>query len=510
MQSSLLEVGNYDSATFPEPREFQALAHEKLRDGVRAGHRCQMLMAATGSGKTFLGMRVIHEALKRGKRALFVCDRSTLIEQTSKVADSYGLGAHGVIQANHWRTNSDFPFQIASIQTLARRRWPASDVTVVDEAHTLYKAMTDHLLEGHERVIGLSATPFAKGLGKYYTNLINAATMHDLTQSGVLVPMRIFSCTRPNMLGAETSGGEWTDKAAETRGLEIIGDVVKEWCKLAADRKTIVFGATIRHCEELCRQFNDAGVLAQLFTSETTPPEREQLLAEYGKPDSAIRVLISVEALAKGFDVRDVGCVADCRPLRKSLSTAIQMWGRGLRSSPETGKIDCLLLDFSGNIQRFAEDFERVYYNGLETLDAGEKLDLEIRREEEDKFERPCPSCGFRPFRRRCMACGHEAQSASLIEHEAGEMREIRIGKAKAADDPRHLYEQACTYAKSHGNPDTARGRAAHLYREIAGDWPSRSWDFGSMPNVPLTRPVMNKITSLRIAFARRPASASA
>ena len=88
-----------------------------------------------------------------------------------------------------------------------------------------------------------------------------------------------------------------------------------------------------------------AGVMAAVFTSHTTPTERKALLDEYRKPDSDLRVLISVEALAKGFDVPDVGCVVDCRPLRKSLSTAIQMWGRGLRASPETGKTDCILLD---------------------------------------------------------------------------------------------------------------------------------------------------------------------
>jgi DNA repair protein RadD len=58
---------------FPEPRAFQDAAHERLRDGVRNGHRCQMLMAATGAGKTYLGLRIINEALERGRRAIFVC-----------------------------------------------------------------------------------------------------------------------------------------------------------------------------------------------------------------------------------------------------------------------------------------------------------------------------------------------------------------------------------------------------------------------------------------------------
>jgi len=76
-------------------------------------------MAPTGSGKTFLGLRAIHEALQRGKRAVFVCDRRTLIEQTSAVADSYGLTAHSVLMADHWRYDRCSRFQIASAQTLA-------------------------------------------------------------------------------------------------------------------------------------------------------------------------------------------------------------------------------------------------------------------------------------------------------------------------------------------------------------------------------------------------------
>ena len=56
---------------FPTPRPFQEEAHEALRQGARNGHRCQMLMAPHRQwGKTFLGLRAIHEALQKGKRAI--------------------------------------------------------------------------------------------------------------------------------------------------------------------------------------------------------------------------------------------------------------------------------------------------------------------------------------------------------------------------------------------------------------------------------------------------------
>lgn len=510
MQNDLIErdAPNYASAKFPTPRAFQDTAHQKLRDGAKAGHKNQLVMAPTGAGKSYLGMRIAHETLLRGNTALFVCDRTTLINQTSAVADSYGLSAHGIIQSSHWRTDLRLPFQIASVQTLARRQWPDVDVIIVDEAHTQYSAWTEHVMTCKAKVIGLSATPFSAGLGKLFSNMVNAATMHDLTESGVLVPMRVFSCTKADMTGAATAGGEWTDKSAEERGMEIIGDVVTEWVKLASQRKTIVFGATIAHCEEICRQFNEAGVMAAVFTSKTPDGERKVLLSEYEKSDSAIRVLISVEALAKGFDVKDVECVCDCRPLRKSLSTAIQMWGRGLRSSPETGKTDCYLLDFSGNIIRFADDYSDIFFNGLDELDCGEKLDKAIRRDNEDKPEgKSCPECGYNPMGKRCISCGHEVHSSSLVEHLPGEMQEIMLGKKKLADDARHLWEQVCTYARAHSSPEKQYWRAAYLYKEMFGTLPPKTWGLNDAANVPISRNVLNKIKANNIAFSHRRAA---
>lgn len=495
---------NYHSDRFPPPRPFQETAHQALRDGAKAGHRCQMLMAPTGAGKTFLGLRIIHEALLRGKRCAFICDRTTLINQTSEMADKYGLSAHGIIQSQHWRYDPDLPFQIASAQTLARRSWPDFDVIVQDEAHTQLKVCTDHFKTCRANVIGLSATPFSDGLGKIYTNLINAATMHDLTQSGVLVPMKVLSCTQTNMNGAATANGEWTDLAATERGMEIVGDVVIEWHKYAENKKTIVFGATIAHCEEICRQFNESGVLAAVFCADTKPEERKQLLDEYRKHDSILRVLISVEALAKGFDVPDVEVIVDCRPLRKSLSTAIQMWGRGLRSSLDTGKTTCTLLDHSGNILRFKDDFEDIYFNGLAELDLGEKLDKAIRKDkDEDKEAKGCPRCGKMPFSKRCMACGFELQIAPLIEHEVGEMREVMLGNKKMAEDTHHLYAQLCTYARGNSMPEKQAGRAANLYKKITGNWPPKSFNFETTDGVPVTKNVINKIKAENIAYSK-------
>ena len=160
---------------FPPPRDFQIEAHNALRRGFKEGHKNQIIMAPTGAGKTYLGLRVCNEAIQKGKRAVFLCDRTTLINQTSEVADRYGMHEHGIIQANHWRKRPDDLFQIASVQTIAKREyWPKLDVLVVDEAHTTYKAWTEFAKETGAAVVGLSATPFTVGMGKIFTNLVNA------------------------------------------------------------------------------------------------------------------------------------------------------------------------------------------------------------------------------------------------------------------------------------------------------------------------------------------------
>ena len=498
-------TANYSSTTFPTPHPFQDTAHEKLRDGFRAGHHKQILVAPTGSGKTFIGLRVSHESLAKGRRALFVCDRTALIEQTSQRADEYGLAAHGIVQAKHWRRDPSQRFQIASVQTIsARGFWPDADVAIIDECHTQYQTVRDYLTTRNVAVIGLTATPCSRGLGLLYSNMVNAATMDELTKSGVLVPMRVLTCVKPDMTGAETNSiGEWTEKAAAAREAQIIGDVVAEWIAHAENRKTIAFGADIAYCEELARRFNESGVNADTFTSETLPAKREALLTEFRKPDSQIRILISVEALAKGFDVQDIGCVIDARPLRKSLSTAIQMWGRGLRSSVDTGKTECLILDHSGNFLRFYNDFVDVYFNGFHSLDMAEKLDGVVRKDEEEFEANGCPACGHKPFLRSCMACGFKKQTTVMEDSSSGEMREIRIGNRVIAADTRDLWCQLCAYVRGVGNPETQRGRAYHLFRDITGAPPPRDWNFDQTENAPINRGTINKIKSLRIAFIK-------
>lgn len=124
------EQPSYAAAKLPAPRPFQESAHQALRQGFAEGHRRQLICAPTGAGKTILALRVAHEALLRGRRVVFLADRTTLINQTSAAADAVGLVEHGIVQAQHWRRDPHLPFQIASAQTIAKRGyWPNPDIS---------------------------------------------------------------------------------------------------------------------------------------------------------------------------------------------------------------------------------------------------------------------------------------------------------------------------------------------------------------------------------------------
>ena len=494
-----LEI-DYSGASFPPPRPWQTQALDALREGFRNGHRRQILTAPTGSGKTMAALQLLHGSLVKGKRAIFVCDRTALINQTSARADSYGL-QHGVIQANHWRRDNSIPFQICSIQTLgARGYWLEADLIVIDECHALYKPAKEKIISTSAAVIGLTATPCTKGLGLLYSNLVNVTTMHDLTQEGVLVPLRMLACVRPDMAGAETnSRGEWTERAASEREATIIGDVVGEWIAHGEGRKTIAFGADIAYCRELVARFNAAGVAAMCYTSETPDDERAEIVREFEKPDSSIRVLASVAALSKGFDVPDIGCIIDARPLRKSLSEVIQMWGRGLRSAP--AKSDCILLDHSGNAIRFLPDFERVYFDGFRTLDDAEKADKVVRREDADYAPKGCPQCHHKPFHQRCLACGYEKPSRSAVDESAGVMREIKLGGKRAATDRHDLWRQIVGHVRFHSHSQKPQGYASAIFRNITGEWPPRDWHIDFTEPAEPTMATRNEIKRQRIAY---------
>lgn len=466
-------------------RPYQQASIDSLRSGIRAGHTRQILCAPTGSGKTVMATVLMQEAAAKMSRAAFIVDRVSLVDQTSRTFDDYGV-AHGVMQGNHWRARPWEKIQVCSAQTLARREFPGTlNLIVVDEAHTLYKGTTDFIAANPDVVVvGLTATPFTKGLGNIYSNVVNVTTTEKLVAEGFLSPLKAYAAKRIDMTGARIKfDGEWNDEDIEKRGMEIVGDVVQCWREKTSEHfggpvKTIVFSATVAHGEELCRQFQEAGFNFQQVSYKDNEEGRKELINEFRKPDSSIVGLVSVEALAKGFDVPDILCGVSCRPYRKSLSGHIQSMGRVMRSAP--GKEFALWLDHAGNYLRFADDTAEFFANGVENLNA-QDWDSKVRKEPE-KYEKDwaCHQCKFimAPKDLCCPSCGWvRPRRQNSVEHQPGELTAVELKKAKREDwlsDKDAIWRQIVGLALVKKAGDTAKAEKFALaqYRNLYGQWP--------------------------------------
>lgn len=494
-------------------RPYQTASVEGLRDGIRAGHRSQVLVAATGAGKTVIAAYLMEEARAKGSRVAFVVDRVALVDQTSATLDSYGI-PHGVVQADHWRRHGWEHIQVCSAQTLEKRGFfPDLKLLIVDECHAIRKTTADLIRNATGvKVIGLTATPLTKGMSALYSNVVNVTTTNQLIADGFLVPLTMYAARAIDMAGAKVVAGEWAEKEIEKRGNEIVGDIVAEWVDKTMKHfggpvKTIVFSATVDHGEELCRNFQAAGYnFQQISYKDTNDERRRELIEEFRKEDSSIDGLVSCEVLSRGFDVPDVLCGISARPYRKSLSSHIQQLGRVMRPAP--GKTFGLWLDHSGNALRFKEDTDRIFAEGFSGLDDGE-LESKQRKEptEKEKEVLKCGACGFvlPASAKACPACGKERSRRSLVETVAGEMVALgHNGKPlpDAFKDRDAVWRQIIGYSTQRKpDPDAARRFALAQFKNIYGAFPKGEWNpaFADVP----TLAVANRIRSNLIRYAK-------
>lgn len=456
---------------------YQVPSIQALKENIRqarkagAGRIAQVLSCPTGSGKTTMAAYLLRECWQKEKRGIFVVDRNALLAQTSRTLDKYGI-PHGVIGGKHPRYRPTELIQVVSIHTVAKRGWPEGELIVVDECHIRIATTIKKIERRDAEVIGLTATPFAKGMGKLYSHLVNVTTGNKLTAEGYLVPFKVWAAKEPNMDGAKVTAGEWSDETARERTMPIVGDVVKEYQEKGDSKKAVCFAVDTIHCEELQRQFLNAGISARLYTYHEADEEKEDVLREFAKPDSSIRILISVAALSRGFDCPDVEVLLMCRPLRKSFTEFVQVLGRVLRPSPETGKRFAKILDLAGNFLRHYPALLEFMEDGAQSLDDGKPKPKKPAITEEKK-PRKCSRCGYLPLVGTCCpACGHMMAVKSAVKHEQGSLGEFD-GAAVVKYDREMKRQLFAELSYIQADRRYAHGWIAHKYRAITKVWPT-------------------------------------
>jgi superfamily II DNA or RNA helicase len=475
-------------------RDYQLEALEKLREGFAAGHKAQILYLGTGGGKTEIAIALLEATKKKMNRSAMILDRIVLCNQTSERLDKYKID-HGMMVAGHWRYRPTERIQVCSAQTLERRKeLPDLKLLIIDEAHQTRSKTAEFIRKNPDvKVIGLTATPFTKGLGKIYGNVISTVTTKRLVDDKMLVPLKVYIAKEIDMEGATKVAGEWSAADASDRGMKITGDIVGEWIKKTHEifgkpRKTIVFCSGVEHGIHLQKKFADAGYNFVSISYRDDGEFKDDAIEDFAKPDTSIHGLIATDILTKGFDCPDVMIGISARPFSKSLSSHIQQLGRVMRSSK--GKEFAVWLDHSGNYLRFRPEWEDIYANGVHELDDGkEKVKKEPTKKEKEASK--CPRCSaLWTGGDTCHSCGYVREKKNKVIDVSGELHELT--GAMGGTSKQDFWSMMQYYKKYHGWSD---GRMAHTYREKFGVWP-RMLDSTKVlePNIEVNRFVDRKL----------------
>jgi superfamily II DNA or RNA helicase len=461
-------------------RPYQAQALADIRESVRGGVLRLMVQAATGAGKTKLAAALVDSALSKGNRTAFVVPAVSLVDQTVEAFWAEGIRDVGVIQANHQMTDWSRPVQVCSIQSIrARRAFPEAQAVIFDEAHKLHETHREWIHHPDWKsvpMIGLSATPWTKGLGKHFDSLLVAATTAEMIEQGYLAKFRIFATGHPDLSGVRTVAGDYHEgelSNAMQEG-ELTADIVRTWKEKWGQGKTLCFAVDKAHAQSIQARFIEAGITCGYQDAQTTADERREIKRKFH--DGSYQVVCNIQTLTTGVDW-DVRCLILARPTRSEM-LYVQIIGRALRAAP--GKDHALILDHSDTTQRlgFVTDIHH------DQLDKGTKAEAKVTFENKPKLPKECKQCGCLKSTKVCPNCGFEAKPASGVVENEGELIEISVDRKPTASaakadhwSPRErkaFLAQLRGYAVLHGYKP---GWASMKYREKFNQYPPRAFD---------------------------------
>nr|DAH84050.1 MAG TPA: Chromatin remodeling complex ATPase [Caudoviricetes sp.] len=302
------------------------------------------------------------------------CKENTQNRQT----DSGMAGGIRVVGITHIKLKS--PRTVYNLQVAGHPSFYADGVLVhnchliAPEGDGMYRTFLADMkvINPHVRVIGLTATPFRLkgGLICKPENILNEicyeAGLKEMIQQGYLSPL-ISRAGRAeaNLANLHIRGGEFIsdEVAAAMDNDALVTSACREIVELTRDRKSVlIFTASVDHCKHVAEKIQAfSGKECAIVTGDTSPAERAEIIARFkgecipadlfGTPKPPLKFLANVNVLTTGFDAPNTDCVVMLRPTN-SPGLLIQCAGRGTRLSPETGKTNCLFLDYGGNILR--------------------------------------------------------------------------------------------------------------------------------------------------------------
>lgn len=468
-----------------ELRDYQVKAVHDTRRAASKGS--VILQLPTGAGKTVVAGDMIKRALAKGKKVAFLVPYISLVDQTWQSFVKQGIRDIGVVQADHMLYDPRAAVQVCSVDTLARRRiFPEVDLVIIDEAHRRSSFVNKWIKDGGATFVGLTATPWAKGMATHWDSLIIGETVRGLIEQGYLSDFRVFAPSAPDLKGVKVVAGEYHQGQLynQVSNAKLIASIVDTWQEKSTQEKTILFAVNRAHAAELQGRFISKGVNAGYIDALTKTEDREVIKEKFHSGE--VKVVCNVGCLVAGVDW-DVRTLILAAPTKSEIKY-VQMVGRALRTAE--GKDHALILDHSDTTQRlgFVTDIHK------DELCDGKPKPKE-KQERDEKKPKPCPNCGALKTTAICTSCGYKYVPSSHIETEEGELVEVKA--VPFTDKQRNeVHAMFLHHARRKGYKD---GWAYHKTNEMTGAYPCGK----TTPIEPNDR-VKNYIKHLNIKNARR------
>lgn len=480
-----------------ELRPLQKYAFDLTGDSYRKGHRAPILAAPCSFGKTTIASYMFQQAIKKGTRCMFTVDRVELVDQAVERFLEDGLDV-GVVQADHHLTDYRKPIQVATIQTLKRRKLQNFDFMIIDECHTLHEGHKEYMRASGRKFLGLSATPYTKGLGNWFDDLIVPATTGELMQEGWLCPYECFAPSMPDLDKVRTIAGDFDKNqlANKANKPKLVGDIIQTWHKKASGRPTVVFAVNIQHSQHICEEFKKTGVRAVHVDAYTDKDTRAMINDQFKA--GLIDVLSCCTIFEKGWDAPLASCLVMAAPT-KSVMRYVQMVGRILRLHDSKEK--AIILDHAGNTERhgWVEDIVP------KQLCIGKSKEYElIKRDKNKPKPHRCEHCFMVSTTFKCEHCGHVKLITKEVKSVGGELEKKSKKSKMPAADKQVWYAMFLHYARNTGKKD---GWAYYATVEKCGTFIRNK----NVEPLPPTRECLNyiKYKNMRYAIGRSKSAAN-
>ncbi|MBU3181173.1 DEAD/DEAH box helicase [Clostridium psychrophilum] len=355
-QNNNLEFSDYQLI---KPNYMQQKAMDNLYRLRAAGEDKALVIAATGTGKTY--MSAFDAISYKPKKLLFLAHREEILRDAEKTFKELVKNKDittGLLTGTSKDLGADYLFStIQSMNNnLEKFKNDEFEYMVIDEAHHASSLSYERVMEYFKPkfLLGMTAIPERCDNGNIFdifdNNVALELRLREALKLELVVPFHYFGIS--DIEGIDLSGVNPQDIDEITKRLKVnervnfIIDKMKFYGYDGEKCKGVGFCASIDHAQYMAAEFNKRGIKSVCLTGENSADERQYYIKKLEADEEDLEVIFTVDIFNEGVDIPSINLVLMLRPTNSPI-IFIQQLGRGLRTHKE--KSFLTVLDFIGN-----------------------------------------------------------------------------------------------------------------------------------------------------------------